>query len=147
MIYLVSRRAVNYLSRMHGRPIARWLVWDSSPQFRRDYEIVLAKEVPGQDLAGLMRAYLEMHRLWLDATGQVDPNLLDDDWRHQREACPMKTIASSIKYHALPLVCVGFGRSGFALKFCALMHAARLEEFNSHHLCQWSTEILSGLSV
>ena len=122
----------------------RYLMWDSSPQFGRDYQMCLVQEVEAQDLAHMFLKVQCLVQAWQPQDG-VEP-AFDDEQAIEHEAQQMQELRAKLQVHALPTVLIGFGAASFAHKLWALLHSARLECFNSEALAQWTRSVLSVAS-
>ena len=122
----------------------RYLMWDSSPQFGRDYQMCLVREAEVPDLASMLRHVQALHDTWKTNDGS-SPNFDDED-AQQLELHHMGELQRKLRSHALPSVLIGFGAASFSHKVWALLHAARLECFSAEGLCDWASSVLSVAS-
>ena len=122
----------------------RYLLWDSSPQFGRDYQMCLVQSVESTDLPQILQSFNSMFQLW----GSDDENAVsfDDEDAIQQDALHMENIQKRLCLHALPTVLIGFGVATFPYKLAALLHSARLEAFNEAGLRQWCNSLVSVAS-
>ena len=128
---------------MAGLRFARYLTWDSSPQFKRDYVLAVLRSILRSELPKLFQLMVEMRRLWeRTASEPEDFNVFGCRDRRRREREMMATLRAAIVTHALPAVLVGFGASSFAFKFKTLIHALRLEHFSDECLAHLIKEII-----
>ena len=109
----------------------RFLTWDSSPQFHKDYELALVESF---QVAGLRDVIIYARRM--STTVQNDMAELIES---NPDVCnphfdDMAKVASLCQRHRLPSVCIGFGASSFPSKLGALCHAMRLEQFTASML-------------
>lgn len=120
----------------------RYLAWDSSPQYGRDFELALVMSIRRKDLVMLLRAVHRLLTMWSAAEAPwEDASILQERVVEERElmnACRVK-----IKRHCLPTTLVGFGRSGFSNKLRTLLHAMRLEHFHYESLVNYVSEIIT----
>ena len=120
----------------------RYLAWDSSPQYGRDYELALVVSIRREDLVFLLRAVHRLFKMWSASEAPwEDASILHARVVEERElmnACRVK-----IKRHCLPTTLVGFGRSGFSNRLRTLLHAMRLEHFNYESLVNYVSEIIT----
>ena len=120
----------------------RYLMWDSSPQFGRDYQMCLLQEVDSSHLSDVCLSFCKMSQLW-HAEEEID---LTDKGLLQQDADYMKSLRSKIRIHALPTVLIGFGAASFGHKLSALLHSARLEVFTNADLKRWCESLVSVAS-
>jgi hypothetical protein len=120
----------------------RYLTWDSSPQYGRDYELALVMSIRRKDLVFLLRAVHRLFTIWSASEAPWDDaSILHERIVEERElmnACRVK-----IKRHCLPTTLVGFGRSGFSNRLRTLLHAMRLEHFHYESLVNYVSEIIT----
>lgn len=107
----------------------RYILVDSSPQFHRDYEMVLTKSIQCDQLVSLWKLSTTMLHRWLDPSTLAE-DLLDED-RRNSERAELDHLNKHIVWHALPAVQIGFGASSLAHRLHAVMHSLRLE-LSSH---------------
>ena len=117
-------RCFNFQTRR--KEYVRYLAWDSSVQYGRDYENIVSRSVLRSDLVFLLRSIHEMRKLWI---GMQWDNVAALQAAKQRELELMKRCRELINVHTAPATLVGFGNSGFAAKLKTLVHALRLETF------------------
>eukprot|EP00439_Symbiodinium_sp_Y106_P044041 s2186_g5.t1 len=127
--------------------MVRYLLWDSSPQFGRDYQMCLLQSVASADLPCVLQSFSRMHELFQNDESEsfdLDENqtaaLLEQSRQH------MDALTSKLELHALPTVLIGFGSATFEHKLGAMMHAARLECFSSEDLRSWCKSLVSVAS-
>ena len=111
------------------QPFARYLSWDASLQYGRDYELVIIKSILVSDLAGLFRSMVRLRSLWNNQpwARPEDRNALERLQAEEKEI--MNDARPRMKFHALPATQVGVGAGSFVRKLATFLHAARLE----HH--------------
>jgi hypothetical protein len=137
--HMVLRRCWNMVPR---EAWVRYLAWDSSPQFGRDFELALIRSVRVRDLRFLLWACHRMKEMW-----QTKP------WENETTyaACKeeerelMMKCKSKIDTHALPSTQIGFGASSFAKKFQSLCHGARLEHWTNRSLDIFMREFVTHM--
>ena len=88
--FMLWRRAFQHSCRQKGQPLVHYLLWDSSPQFDRDYEMVLLESVSRAALGRLRTTvWLTFETLslprWLGQTTIV--NVLHADLAHPASSC------------------------------------------------------------
>jgi hypothetical protein len=141
---MVWRRCLNYLSsQSQTKLFARYMCWDSSPQYHRDYVMIIVRSVLRANLRTFLAYARELQRLW------VGVDFDDEDECFviaKREAFLMEFISSCIHDHALPAVQVGFGNSSFPHKYGALGHAIHLEHWTASSFARWVDEFVSGMA-
>ena len=126
---------------------ARYIGWDSSPQYGRDYVLAYCRSIKCEDLPQMLLDAHSLNRMW-HVDGEPVPHnheVYDDERRAKREKQLMARIQAGIEVHTLPAVCVGFGSCSFAHKFRALCHAGRLEHFTDESFVKWVGEIATGM--
>ncbi|CAE7249385.1 TNN [Symbiodinium sp. CCMP2456] len=151
--FMMWQRAVSWITQaVQKQKVARYLMWDSSPQFRRDYEMIRLVSVPESELHFLYEATDCMAAMWLeggryDLEKDLDEQSVKDDSRgEEEEAALMQRARSVMRPHVLPAVLLGFGATSLPHKFHALAHAFRLEQFNGSALDSFCREIVSVTS-
>lgn len=88
----------------------RYLSWDSSPQFGRDYVLALIRTIKRRDIKDLLLKSSELYNMWAwlrDDNHDDDEDKFDDNVVKREEEI-MKTIRKAVDVHALPCVLVGF---------------------------------------
>ena len=144
----------------------RYLSWDSSPQFERDYELCLVQSCRRADLRKVFKASRDLMSMWDLKRATAG------DWAEtaKKEASCMECIREHVSTHALPSVLVGcrvakfvsfslilldarlfcetirFGSSTFGHKLRSLAHALRLEHFSHESLSAFSRDLVSVVS-
>ena len=119
----------------------RYLMWDSSPQFGRDYQMGLVQETQPQHLPRLLKSFLSLASAWqANHEGAVDWDFNNEELIAQTRA-NMSDIQQHVSVHALPAVLIGLGAASFQHKLWALLHAARLETFSQAELRDWASSI------
>lgn len=117
-------RARNTLELQTGGSV-RYLLVDSSPQFDRDYEMVLIKSIRVDSLLSLWKLSTAMLCRWTDGLSLGDELLTEDSRKAERTE--VDSIHETVVWHALPAVQVGFGASSLPQRLHAVMHGLRLE--------------------
>ena len=148
--FMLFQQAASWTTRfLQGQKTARYLMWDSSPQYRRDYEMIRVVSIPELQLINLFQAFDEMALMWLegdDVEGALVEGSLHDNEASQREESLMRDMQCAMRPHVLPAVLLGFGATSLAHKFHALAHAFRLEQFNARALDSYCREFVSVTS-
>ena len=110
-----------------------YMTWDSSPQYGRDYQLVVIDSISEGDLIRCFRMACEMYEwaLDVDCIGAGEGDIFDKTCAH------MAAVDRCISRHAPPAVLIGFGASSFGRKLSALLHSLRLEHFNADSLAHW----------
>ena len=121
----------------------RYLMWDASPQFAREYEMIRVVSLPENDGPDLYHRYLEMCTLWLNDAGELEFDRLEDGARLAEEIRFMDKISATLEPHVLPAVLLSQGGTTLAHKLHAMMHAFRLEVFTHEALATYCQEITS----
>ena len=116
----------------------RYLMWDSSPQFGRDYQMALVQEVKKADLPVALGSLLRMESLFVGDAPDFDNNEAVAQTR-----ADMDILRKKVCLHAVPAVLIGFGAVSFSHKLWSLLHAIRLETFSESELCDWAGSVLS----
>ena len=121
----------------------RYLMWDASPQFSREYEMIRVISIPEQESPDLYHSFLEMSSLWLNDAGDLDDQKLQDQTIAETEVKLMQRLSPVCTPHIYPSVLLAFGGTTLAHKFHALMHAFRLEVFTNKALATLCSELTS----
>ena len=122
----------------------RYLMWDSSPQFGRDYQMALIQTIDKDDLPFMLESFQKLSALW-KSDDEAGPDL-NDKAAIEQDAKHMSDIQKTLQVHALPTVLIGFGVATFQHKLWALLHGARLEVFNDEGLRRWTDSLLTVAS-
>ena len=143
MLYM---RCKHYSELQRDVSVVRYLAWDSSPQFRRGFEMSLVKAIKKQHLPAMMAAFYRLATRWI--LFAEEPNLEPPEMqaRIAADQRDIDFIRHRIQCHTLPAVLVGFGRSGFPYKLHTLLHACRLEHFTHASLAHWLSQISTVMS-
>ena len=124
----------------------RYLFWDPSPQYGRDYEMALVRSIRKSHLRRLLRAVHDMKNTWTTLLERpwdvLEPQELKE--LKEKERVIMEECRAAIELQSLPAVLIGFGASGFPRKLRALMHAMRLNHFTRSSLIDWIQEICTS---
>ena len=127
----------------------RYLMWDSSPQFGRDYQMSLVQEIRKEDLPLVLRGF----RTLMDAGGAAAgagalqaAELLENEEAFANMKASMDMLHEKVTVHALPAVLIGFGAASFSHKLWALLHSIRLETFTEREMCDWARSVLTVAS-
>ena len=141
--FMLHKRVQN--KRNGDKAKVRFLMWDSSPQYGRDYQMGLVQEIQEEDLPTLLKRFTRVASApWgPDLDGAFDFNNEELISQTQADMCEIR---SKVSIHALPAVLIGFGAASFQHKLWALLHAARLETFSQAELCDWASSILTVAS-
>ena len=128
---------------------SRYLFWDSSPQFGRDYEMALVRSIKKSHLRRLLRALHGMKNMWTPLLERpADHHYVNHDHEimmlKEQERVIMQECRASMEFESLPAVTIGFGCSGFPRKVRALMHAMRLSHFTKSSLIDYIQEICTS---
>ena len=127
---MLRERLKNHEAHRTGKAQWLYLVWDSSPQYHRDYELAFLESVAKRDTPKLMRL---LEEIALDAASDDLLASLELQDKHKRD---LEAATALIHRHNLPAVMIGFGNASFAHKFGALCHALRLERFSGEELAE-----------
>ena len=121
--YMLHHRVCNW-----KRPDkVRYLMWDSSPQFGRDYQMCLTQAIESCELPSMLQSFYSLCELW-QTEDEPRPNF-DDQAAIEQDSNLINEIHKTLCIHALPTVLIGFGVASFQHKLWALLHAIRLEVF------------------
>ena len=156
--FMLWTRCQNYPPR---ESYCRYLHWDSSPQYGRDYELATVKSILRSFLPELLETVHGMRSTWskwlseirdqkLDLEGDLEfsnfklenPgnfNQMKEDEKKLMEDCKQY-----IHVLTMPATQVGFGGSGFSSKLRALLHAFRLNHFTQASLLQYLAEFVTS---
>ena len=122
----------------------RYLAWDSSPQFGRDYVMAIILSIKRSSLAKMLRCPKELFKLWERTSLEgADFAVFQDNVRRTKEKENMDYLRSQLDLRSFPVVTVGFGASSFEHKFATLIHAMRLEEFTGESLAYFIRQIVT----
>ena len=127
--------------------LVRYILVDSSPQFGRDYQIILTKQIKSADLLQLWElstAWYWEWRAWDDAVGVTMRDLVacvQDDGRLGREATAMEKVIAAVAWHVAPAVQIGFGASSLYHKLHSVFHAIRLELSSHRELVEYWQQV------
>ena len=127
---------------------SRYMMWDSSPQHSRDYEMIRIVSIPEKDLLPLLASAKQMSSMWCLEEMSLNRRLIQnqDAGEHQQEEDMMCFAAEVFSPHICPAVVLGFGATSLAHKFHTLAHAFRLEHFNADSLAGFCKEFVSVTS-
>ena len=118
--YMVFRRNMNHRPNSQASErFARYLAWDSSPQFGRDYELALVRSIAEASLHMLLRAVHQMNEMWTNFQWDDEDELA---MAKKREQDLMELCSGMIENHAVPAVQIGFGSSGFAMNWASRLY-------------------------
>ena len=124
-------------------------MWDSSPQFGRDFEMVMVCSIERKNIRRMFQDFTMLSHIWTVGADELEvegAGAFGDERLRQVELDYMSSFRSGLCWHALPAVCVGFGASSFPRKFAALMHAIRLETFTCQAAADWTRSVCSVAS-
>ena len=138
--YMLHERVCN----LRSPDRVRYLLWDSSPQFGRDYQMCLIQSADSCDLPSILQSFRTLCELW--QSDEENSVSFDEEDVIQQDAHHMQIIRTRLHMHALPTVLIGFGVASFQYKLWALLHSARLEVFTDEGLRQWTNSLLSVAS-
>lgn len=125
----------------------RYMMVDSSPQYKRDYEIVLIKSIRIGDLESLLEKSLMLETLWTDGVcGDVVTERFSDAALRESESAAIASMRLCIYWHTPPLTHIGMGASTLAHKVHAALHSMRLELFTGAELQKYVREIFCSLT-
>ena len=104
----------------------RYVLIDSSPQYGRDYQIVLTKRISKVSVERLWHNTTLVYGLWRNRPdGDALEDWLRDSDLWDAEVAAFEEIHAKIHWHVLPAVQIGFGASGLYMKLHAIFHAIR----------------------
>ena len=150
--YMLLHRVTSWVKFMKGEKTSRYLMWDSSPQFSRDYEMIRIVSIPETRLWDVFSAVTRMSSMWLDteagdmAAVKLDPAKTLDEAAQAEEASLMRKCEDILRPHICPAVILGFGATSLSHKFHTLCHAMRLEQFTGASLEFCSRQFVSVTS-
>ena len=148
--YMHWLRCRNWINFKASSRFAVYLTWDSSPQFRRDYQMCVLRRIMHKNLPTLFRAWRELDRLW-DVDFEALP-ISPDGQLHvlkpyvEKQAELYDIIRKFIWTHFIPTVLVGFGNSSFAKKLETLFHGIRLEHFTHECAASFLGQIVAAMA-
>ena len=153
--FMMFHRCCNHRGRSrHGPKVCRFLLWDSSPQFHRDYELAVSETLLLPTSNALHEAVLSLGCHWrtrCDALARDGQQGLQGELHVEKDeivedAANMDRVREAMTSHSLPATLVGFGAATFAHKLHSLLHAIRLEEFDDMGVQAWVEELFSTCS-
>ncbi|CAE7776421.1 TNN [Symbiodinium sp. CCMP2592] len=150
--FMLLQRVFSWVKFMKGERTSRFLMWDSSPQFSRDYEMIRIVSIPQARLWNVFAAVTRMSSMWLDteagdmAMVKLDAAKTLDEALQAEEAALMRTCEDVLRPHICPAVILGFGATSLSHKFHTLCHALRLEQLTGASLEGCSREFVSVTS-
>ena len=144
MMLLERRR--HWREYKQGEQHVRYLMWDSSPQFGRDYELALVHSLAFCHLAAAWKLACCIQGTADKQTEELLNSEEDDSDLLDKHAKDMARLHGMLGVHSLPCVLIGFGASSFAHKFGALLHSMRLEHFDNESLAYWVKSLATALS-
>ena len=126
---------------------SRYMMWDSSPQYSRDYEMIRVVSISHRDIRQLFASVKEMSNMWKQ-DGGLDMQLLQNETasQHAEEQDMFRFAEEVLCPHICPAVLLGFGATSLAHKYHTLAHAFRLEQFNAESLQAYCKEFVSVTS-
>ena len=130
---MLRQRCLHERARINGVSYIYYIAWDSSPQYNRDYEMVLLTSVNKAELVPMHQAYSRLHKFWGGSLDEVEATIAADQEEEamREELQLMVGIRSALREHVLPVVLIGFGNCSFARKVESLVHALRLERWGN----------------
>ena len=156
--FMLWTRCQNYPPR---ESYCRYLHWDSSPQYGRDYELATVKSILRSFLPELLETVHRMRSEWskwlseirdqkLDLEGDFEFSIFklenpgNFNQMKEEEKKLMEDCKQYIHVLTMPATQVGFGGSGFSSKLRALLHAFRLNHFTQASLLEYLAEFVTS---
>ena len=156
--FMLWTRCQNYPPR---ESYCRYLHWDSSPQYGRDYELATVKSISRSFLPELLETVHRMRSEWskwlseirdqeLDLEGDFEFSIFklenpgNFNQMKEEEKKLMEYCKQFIHVLTMPATQVGFGGSGFSSKLRALLHAFRLNHFTQASLLEYLAEFVTS---
>ena len=156
--FMLWTRCQNYPPR---ESYCRYLHWDSSPQYGRDYELATVKSILRSFLPELLETVHGMRSTWskwlseirdqkLDLEGDFEFSIFklenpgNFNQMKEEEKKLMEDCKQYIHVLTMPATQVGFGGSGFSSKLRALLHAFRLNHFTQASLLEYLAEFVTS---
>ena len=156
--FMLWTRCQNYPPR---ESYCRYLHWDSSPQYGRDYELSTVKSILRSFLPELLETVHRMRSEWskwlsdirdqeLDLEGDFEFSIFklenpgNFNQMKEEEKKLMEYCKQFIHVLTMPATQVGFGGSGFSSKLRALLHAFRLNHFTQASLLEYLAEFVTS---
>ena len=156
--FMLWTRCQNYPPR---ESYCRYLHWDSSPQYGRDYELATVKSILRSFLPELLETVHRMRSEWskwlseirdqeLDLEGDFEFSIFklenpgNFNQMKEEEKKLMQYCKQFIHVLTMPATQVGFGGSGFSSKLRALLHAFRLNHFTQASLLEYLAEFVTS---
>jgi len=118
----------------HAPSMARYTTWDSSPQYRQNYVIVLLRSICRNVLPELLFTFHALADVWtctVEENNDENFDVVKGANRMTREEGLMTKTRENVEEHAVPCALAGFGTKSFAQFFDAFVHALRLEQFTN----------------
>lgn len=139
--FMLLMRARNATDITEG--CVRYLLIDSSPQYERDYEIVLMKRIRVADMQSLMARTTFIFNVWRDRPeGSILEDWLRDSDLVSAEEAAIDEVRQCVAWHVFPAVQVGFGAAGVFHKLHAIAHALRLEVKSHEELMKFWNQVV-----
>jgi len=107
---------------------------DSSPQYRKNYVMVLLRSICRKLLPELLLTCHDLAGVWTCTAEQNNDENFDvfkDANRMTREEGLMTKIRENVEEHVVPCALAGFGAKSFAQLLDAFVRALRLERFTN----------------
>ena len=139
---MLRQRVANHNSFLSGHRAARFLTWDSSPQFHKDYELILVESAAYENLPRILSLSNGLYMESLEALEDV----CTDQQALEKHCQDMADLGPLVVRHALPCVLIGFGAASLSHKVAALAHAVRLEHFSEQSMVHWCSDVLAVIS-
>jgi len=117
---MIYQRAANMQNMLGGQRHFRFLTWDSSPQYHKDYELAVVESVKDTDMPDVMATFAN---LAAEAAQESDADLAEDADLQEQHMKLMNHIRKKLHRHALPCALVGFGAASFPHKRATLLHS------------------------
>ena len=119
----------------------RYMMVDSSPHYKRDFENLLSKSFLQNKGKYMLGLYYELNNIWNDSGVEQ----FFDEEKRMREKEIIALISECIDWHAIPPAQVGFGASSLRRKLHSALHAIRLECHSNGALSEMVWEFSSWL--
>jgi hypothetical protein len=125
----------------------RYLMIDSSPQYGRDFELLLVKYFLLEMAPQLLRWLETLWNNWeRNGEGEVDISIFGDEEIKLREKDVVNNIDSNVIWHTPPATQIGFGASSLSDRLRSAAHSLRLDVFTYEALRNFILEFLCCLS-
>jgi hypothetical protein len=122
---------------------ARYVMIDSSPQFKRDFELLWIKSIPRSALDLSFKLARDLRSVW---SQDFEHDQFVDDGRPLEEERLIQQLSELFNFHVTPPTQIGFGAGSLEKRLHAALHSLRLELKSHDALVQYISEVVCWLS-